>query len=372
MQATETKNRTLSPHVGGSTLVRENALRISARNERSGRKGFASGCGLGSGILNKRHYAKKGGSIGCFDGNEVDIELSVDFLYKSALNYCKLLGKELKFKPNGKPFEDIHDIIIAFNKVLPDNQTAIVDYNNHNCLLFRVFTSDDFPDVFVFLPVCNILKMSEPMQEIFRHFIRHYCTSQVIPIGDNHMEYDWVVNEHLEEQLCDPEFFGTEVEDIEFIKSYKEGIVFKTMKEISETKTTPKVVEEKLKTRSRKLSKKDRNLLKVMREGMPLLESGTIGSYGFTPYFDEINNSVMDSSAVDFEQTLGVFWSTDDPVAAIIEEGINVNINEYGCEKPGENMILSPITKEPLVSSNYPMKFYKWYCKLFEAVTDYE
>lgn len=310
-----------------------------------------------------------------YEFNDIDKQLSWQHLYDSAKNYCRLLGKEFNPELTGNIHGDILAIYKELKFALPENQELNIDVNLHpvKFLYFIVHGQGEFPDQFLFLPLKPVGLMPPELAELFIEFVRFYSYSQSVPLPDEHMDYDYIVTSLFPEYLEFPD--EAHEHDIEIAKNYAEGIIPETFKKLSKmVPLDPVDIRNKCREAIVKFQGKDLQIIESMLEGIELFGSGTIGEFGT---YDAEKDSLSDEynhyqSKVEFQRTLAIIWDDEDMAGDYLQEAINNDIGEFGCNGPNEYLMIYPDTQKPLVFSDYPMQFYKWFVKLFEILDEYE
>ncbi len=372
---TETQNRRISPATGTGINERKRPVRNTVRGKRTSQKAFSSNLTTGPGILNElfmniippTDLTERNDLIRT--GN-IDLGGSIRYLFDSAGNYCRLLNRELKITLTGKPFEDILNLYTELDRVLPDNQEINIDARD-NRFVFIVYGQCEFPEEFVFLPVKNIEKMSPQMAEIFMEFVAFFSASQGISLPQDQMDYDYMINCWIPEVFANAgEYDETEIKEV---KKYISGNIPDVFNSIYNISISAGSLLEKCKKEFKSANGTDKDLLDTIIEGIPLLESGSMDKYSYSPEMDALGEyEYYGGSPVEFERTLAIIWDDIDLIGQNLQDFLNTDIGELGCNGPTQFLILSPNTKETLHLSDYPMQFHRWLCKLYEKLEDYE
>jgi hypothetical protein len=372
---TKTHKRTVSKRAWSGPVKGKTGLINRARSKRASKAALSSWSDLGPGILNYEFPAiiSETNRDSLFSEIDVDGEKSCKQLYDSALNYMHLLGNESIIPLTGNKYEDIIIIYNALKSALPGGQKLnIDDYKKE--LSFEIYDEcEGFPEVFTFLPVNAVQRMSTSMADLFLEFVKFYASSQGILGHSDHGDIDYILEEYIPQELEGWKEEGHDKDGRANFEKYLSGYIPELFKAIESISTTSEILLQKCLDIRSSVTGTDLILLDVIIEGIPLLDSDSITRYSYSDNFDDEQEYDCDEvTPVEFDRTFAIIWDSKDWFCDCLEEWINNDINEFGCQGATSWNIILPETTKLFTLSEYPVKFYEWYCKLYETLELYE
>lgn len=119
--------------------------------------------------------------LSCIE-SKIDFDESLRNLFDTAENYFSLMGRKVRTVCTGDFHVDIPNLYCEFKEVLPKGVDINIDVYQNRSLGFELYNCRyDFPDEFIWFPVCGIEKMSEPVANIFKRFVSFLASYQEIP-----------------------------------------------------------------------------------------------------------------------------------------------------------------------------------------------
>lgn len=379
---TETKQRRISKAAGESIAQGKAEFKHNNRSQGSSETAISSGFNLGPDILNTQFKNILSESEikdrkDLFERHDIDAGFSVMFLYDSAKNYCELIGKKFELQLEFNAESDSYlNIILIYNELdaaLPKDHHLNIDCNTETGSLFFVVYGEQpgFPDQFIFLPIKNVQRMAKPMADTFLEFIKYFSQSQGILGPGDHQDIDYIIDGYIPNELEMWEEEHDEENRTDY-EMYTEGEIPAMFDAIDHIETNAETILNKCLEIRPTLTGIDLELIDIMIEGIPILNSGCLASFGYPCDKDSLNDDAYSGETVEFERTLAILWDDSDWFGELLQESINNDLAEFGADRPSEFLLLSPNTKEPLQPSDYPVKFYNWFCKLYEKIESYE
>lgn len=361
MQA-ETRHKGISYGTGKHPGTRKRSVSNRNRNGRAPQKAHPVLGALGTGILSVRFdpypLSMVGESIdiSCVESS-IDFEESLEHLFDTADTYFSLLGKTVRTVRTGDYRIDIPSLYLEFKEILPKGVEINIDVYQGCLLGFELYNCRyDFPDEFIWIPVCGIEKMSEPVADIFKRFVSFLSSSQEIPFPEQNEELGYV--------LEDPESYACGDDDfIELTRRYNEGDIHEVFEELLTLNPSAGEIQtlcDSLDYQS--LSSKEKEIVDCMRSGVVLLKQDSITRYNYRELESSVCYDIYEEDVfpVEFKRTIAIVYSTTDSVAESMGEELNCIIQEYGCYSPACYAEIWPFTNELFMPSDYPIRFYRF------------
>lgn len=283
-----------------------------------------------------------------------------NFLYDSARNYARLLGKEFNLAKRYRDFEKLYD---TFRGILPADQKCEITQHEGE-LMFHVV--DDREEGNLYYVPCEIIDRVEgALRDIYLCFFRLFRQSQGLSP---------LLEDPCFEMICGdlPDRELTEEDDgwLHMLYSYQKGEICKTLELVDEE---PQYTIRQLGNRIKKYvpqSEKESKILSLMLEGLELFRQGKpIMKYGFFPYED---SDFYDTYyPVQLDRIILILYNTDD--------GLFENLFEWTCEEAnqggydilsGGDLLITPQTKKLLKPDVYVEQFLKWINRFCHELND--
>lgn len=361
MQA-EKRHKGISYGTGKHPDARKRPVSNRNRNGRAPKKAHPVLGALGTGILSVRidpyplSMVGESNDFSCVESC-IAFEESLEHLFDTADTYFSLMGKTVRTVRTGDYRIDIPNLYLEFKEILPKGVEINIDAYQGRLLGFELYNCRyDFPDEFIWIPVCGIEKMSEPVADIFKRFVSFLSSSQDIPFPEQNDELDYVLEEP-ESYACGDDDF------MELARRYKEGDIHKLFEEILTLNPSAGEIQslcESLDCQS--LSSKEKEIVDCMRSGVILLKQDCITRYNYRELESSICYDIYEEDVfpMEFKRTIAIVYGTTDSVAESMGEELNCMIREYGCYSPACCAEIWPFTNELFMPSDYPIRFYRF------------
>ncbi len=284
-------------------------------------------------------------------------------LRDSALNYARLLGRELGHEPDGNLGACIADLYRKLAELEPSLHLNLESDGNR--LHFVFWQAHSWGGHTLYWLHTKILESLSPeMREATLLFFRKLRIATGMQTLQECYEIDYM-RDIVEDN---PDGYNND-EGWSVLKDYKKGgTVYELMSEI-ERGPDPDADLALMLSRMRPGSKEDKELLDIMREGIKFTESGnrSIFEYEYHPLMDEdYGNEIIEMDR------MVRFIYDDDMVCNQMIEWLN---NEYGngadeCV-PATCLRLRPDTGSVFMQDTFLDEFFVYMSKLIECVNNY-
>jgi hypothetical protein len=289
------------------------------------------------------------------------------YLRASALNYARLLGKELGHAADGNTGACIADLYHKLAELEPALHLNIEPVDSR--LSFVFWKRCNWGEHTLYWINTQILESLTPrMREATLLFFRKLKQATGMLTTNESGDVDAVL-EWMDEQRSAGEWPKDEREANEAVcDSYKTGgKAFKLMREIIQVPEPdadlPQVLSE---VRPRKT--KEKELLEILREGLRFTESRekSIFDYAYDPYYD----SDYGERAIEMDRIVRFTYECDIVNENLIDS-LNNDIN-YGCSEciPCNLLVLEPDTDSVFAEDTFPSEFFEWMDKLADCVNN--
>lgn len=254
------------------------------------------------------------------------------YLYRSAVNYAKLLGKNLEIKPN---CDDFNTLYYRFKDLLPVNQELYIS-EEYCSPRFYIVHEQDMERLTCFIP-CKVISNSEgEIQELYIEFFRHLQHSQRFTSLRKTRTY-----EYRKSGQEDPK----DIQWNELFNRYENGDIGEVLGLIE---TKPKMSLRKLENRIEKYDPKilsEERKLNLMLEGINLFkEKKSITNYGFLPIEDD--NHYDSFYPLEIDRLFCIVYEKEDLMENCLISWIESDLEEgMGELIPGGDLFISPQTK---------------------------
>lgn len=287
--------------------------------------------------------------------SELYSEENYGFLYRSAKNYLKLLGKDIGIEPDGY---DFHKLYSHFNDALPEGQECEL-YRYGDTIYFHVI-ENSFGWELYYIPCAVIDRAGPVLSGIFLDFFRLLQHTQ----GLTPLKEDPVYSIYTGDMRPSS---GNEEERKRLANEYGKGHIGELLDKIAQE---PRNGITKLRNRIRKYDPrpKEAGLLALMLEGLELFGGGKnrkkkITGYGFFP--NETEDYYNCYWPVEVGRTLMIVYE-EDMVYHFLRKWITGEAHEQSAEIfSAGNKIITPRTRAPLRINRYVIDFFNW-LKRFE------
>lgn len=361
MQA-ETRHKRISYGTGKHPDARKKTVSNRNRNGRAPKKAHPVLGALGTDILNVRiepyplEIAGESVDLSCIE-SKIDFDESLRNLFDTAENYFSLMGRKVRTVCTGDFHVDIPNLYCEFKGVLPKGVDINIDVYQNRSLGFELYNCRyDFPDEFIWFPVCGIEKMSEPVANIFKRFVSFLASYQEIPFPEQNEELDYV--------LEDPESYACGDDDfMELARRYKEGDIHELFEEIQNLDASPvEIISLCDSLDLQSINSKEKEIVDCLKRGVVLLEQDCITHYNYRELESCICYDIYEDDIfpVEFKRTVAIVYGSSDDMVNSMSGDLNSMIQEYGCYSPACYAEIWPFTNKLFQPSDYPIRFYRF------------
>lgn len=287
---------------------------------------------------------------------------NLDYLYRSAANYARLLGIRLKFnckKYARHPKLGMAELYRAFDAIVPENVNIELDGGR---LVFCLYRFNKWPDYEVlWLPLDFTDSLSKEVRrvtlEFIRRFARHHGMWSITDLYHFSMAEDWLTCDEDEED-------GGKVKDRaerrrtqRLLESYNSGRISRLLKRMDGRAFCHDL--EKALDSCRPESGSERTLLGIVKDGLTLIGNGKpcIMDYGYD-WAKEENPEIM---PVGLESQILLAYSLDDAVAEEVMQAFSADVREGYNLTPVTRMFITPETDKVFKVDDFPERFTKWF-----------
>lgn len=275
-----------------------------------------------------------------------------DFLYRSAKNYLKLLGKDIGIKSDGYDFIKLYQ---HFNLALPEHQECEL-YRHADTIYLHVIENNAGWELY-YIPCAVIHRVNPVLSDIFIDFFRLFQHTQKLAALKEDPVYEIFIGDTGHYALKDKE------ERKKLTENYKNGHIGEILDKIAEEPVTSIT---KLKNRIKKYDPRpeEAGIIALMLEGLELFRrKEAITKHTFFPY--ETEDYYNCYWPVEADRTLMIIYDKD-MLSEFISEWITEEAQEQSAEiYSAGSKIITPWTRAPLKINQYVIDFFNW-IKRFE------
>lgn len=296
--------------------------------------------------------------------SELYSEEHYGFLYRSAKNYLKLLGKDLGIEPGGHDFNKLYR---HFNNALPEGQYCELCRCGKD-IYFHVIDNSAGWELH-YIP-CAVIDRVEDIQlsGILLDFFRLLqYTQRLTPLKEDPV-YQIFISDTGHYALKD------EQERKRLADEYEKGYIGELLDKIAQPPDTAICIR-KLKERIRKYDPRpqEAGIVTLMQEGLDLFagrknSKKKIIHYGFFP--DETEDYYNCYWPVEASRTLMIVYE-EDMLHTFLGEWINNEVQEQSAEIfSAGNKVITPRTRAPLKTEQYVIDFFNWLKRFENELSD--
>lgn len=306
------------------------------------------------------------------DGVKTDVATmaNLEYLYRSAANYARLLGVKLKFnckKYARHPKLGMAELYRAFDAIVSENVNIELDGGR---LVFCLYRFNKWPDYEVlWLPLDFTDSLSKEVRrvtlEFIRRFARHHGMWNIT--GSYHFS---MVEDYL--SCCyedEPDDNRTEAErrrTLRLLDSYNNGRISRLFKRIG-GRAFCRDLEETLES-CRPANEAERILLGIINDGLALIGKGKPCIMDYE--YDWEKEDKPDIMPVGLECQILLAYSLDDEVAAEVMQAFSADVRESYNLTPVTRLLITPETDKVFTEDDFPERFAKWFYRLVEHVSE--
>lgn len=267
------------------------------------------------------------------------------YLYESAKNYAKLLGKE--FSPEADP-NNFTALYRRFAKILPESHE--LDLTAEEDDLYFIVTDNRADELTYFIPLKIIGESKGRLKNLYHSFFALFRKYQAVtPFDKNTLLRHYVRDSAVKNRK--------EWETTKY--RYTKGKISRIFESLwEEPEFNPEELIQQIRTyKARKV--KTKTLLKLMQEGLELFEKGNIFDHRCSPIEDQYYYESY--CPVDMRNLISFIYDPDDMMTHQLTEFIKEEAEEQGYEfLISEYKRLSPHDEKPLEESHFLISFMNW------------
>lgn len=272
--------------------------------------------------------------------------------------------------PEGTTLDNFWTLVLAkIDKLVGNNQWVVHPYNGGKD--YCIFEYSEYKE-----PIENGNCM--PLEWVVRikdqnvrwavekciSFIIQKCWLPIcgLNIEDDYYSYaiDSLMNRGIDE--------GEEKEFVdqctEYIKSYTEGSIKNYTVAINTQKVNWKQID-----KAYDILEEHTEIWDWLKKGIQLAsENMNIYKFMCNPYDPE----EQDGRPIMFDNMVGFYWGTGDPIVAEVDEFLNANCNEAGVVSPFNSAIHAPNKSETIKYNDWPVRLYDWHTEGNKLIDKYE
>lgn len=288
-------------------------------------------------------------------------EENYDFLYRSAKNYLRLLGKDIGIEPDG---HDFHKLYRCLNQALPGDQYCELNrYGKVIC--FHVI--DDSPDRELHYIPCAVIDRveNERLGGILSDFFRLLQHTQgLAPLKEDPV-YQLFISDtgHYTPK--------EKRERKRLTNEYEKGHIGEILEKITRPPEDAACIK-KLKKRIGKYDPRpqEAGIIALMLEGLELFgRKKKITDYGFFP--DETEDYYNCYYPVEVQRTLMIVYD-EDMLYQFLCEWVREEAQEQCAEIfSAGNKVITPRTRAPMETDLYVIDFFNWLKRFENELSDF-
>lgn len=306
------------------------------------------------------------------DGVKTDVATTanLDYLYRSAANYARLLGVRLKFnckKYARHPKLGMAELYRAFDAVVPENVNIELDGGRLVFCLYRFSKWSDYE--VLWLPLDFTANLSKGVRrvtlEFIRRFARHHGMWNITGSYHFGMAEDCLSCSYDYE----PDDGRTEAErrrTLRLLESYNNGRIsrlFKRMAGRAFCRDLETALESCLPE-----GETERTWLGIIKDGLTLIGKGKPCIMDYE--YDWAKEEEPDIMPAGLESQVLVAYSLDDEVAAEVMQAFTADVHESYNLTPATRLLITPETDKVFTEDDFPERFVKWFYSFVEHVSE--
>ncbi len=305
------------------------------------------------------------------EGKDINFITRDNYVYlrESALNYARLLGKELGHIPEGNTGACIADLYHKLAELEPSLNLNMEPVESRLRFVFWQQCEWSVRTLYWINMKCveTTSPLSTPMREAAMLFFRKLKKATGMLTTNQSPDVDWVLM-NLDEQYEQGEWLNEKERRANraVIDSYQDGgKVYRLMGEIVQ-EPNPDADLAAMLSGLKPRKEKERALLEIMREGVRFTDSASpsIFHYEYDPYYDE----TYDERGIELERVIRFMYDKD----LVNDDLIQSLNNDLECGNgecvPCTRLCLTPDTDSVFAEDPFPSEFFAWLVKLIECV----
>lgn len=297
------------------------------------------------------------------DGVKTDIATTanLDYLYRSAANYARLLGVKLKFnckKYARHPKLGMAELYRAFDAIVSENVNFEIDGGRPT---FCLYSFSKWPDYEVlWLPLDFIANLSKEVRrvtlEFIRRFARHHGMRNITGSYHYSMAEDCLSYSYDDE----PDDGRNEAErrrTLRLLGSYNNGRISRLFRRLG-GRALCRDLEEALESCLPE-GEAERTLLGIIKDGFMLIGKGKPSIMDYE--YDWAKEDDPDIMPVGLECQILLAYSLDDAVAEEVMQAFSADVHEGYNLTPVTRLFITPETDKVFKEDDFPERFTKWF-----------
>lgn len=297
------------------------------------------------------------------DGVKTDVATmaNLDYLYRSAANYARLLGVKLKFnckKYARHPKLGMAELYRAFDAIVSENVNFEIDGGRPT---FCLYSFSKWPDYEVlWLPLDFIANLSKEVRrvtlEFIRRFARHHGMRNITGSYHYSMAEDCLSYSYDDE----PDDGRNEAErrrTLRLLGSYNNGRISRLFRRLG-GRALCRDLEEALESCLPE-GEAERTLLGIINDGLTLIGKGKPCIMDYE--YDWAKEEEPDIMPAGLESQVLVAYSLDDEVATEVMQAFSADVRESYNLTPVTRLLITPETDQVFTADDFPERFAKWF-----------
>lgn len=290
-----------------------------------------------------------------------------DFLYRSAMNYARLLGSSFDLR---RQENDFTSLLWYFEKLLPEGQHLYLMEENKK-LRFKILFGNDFllGEVF-FIPIEILNRTEGDFRDIVLTFFQLFRQMHALMRKEHQYDYEMIVEGYLDSWYDREE--NPEVQTL--LEAYRNGYINDTFSAVyQEPNLSTGELEQWVKSYKPK-NEAEKRLITSIRQGINILYMDkNIFDYACHPGKDDENFYYSDDDCIiEAGRLIRFVYSGSDYVTDSFLESINAEseccANEYF---PRNSLVLTPDTG-CLIEVDFVECFFSWLMEFINSLYEYE
>lgn len=287
-----------------------------------------------------------------------------EYLRDSALQYAKLLNRELTYTQTSDIGMNIANLYKSFQAILGDIGLNIeIDGKG---LVFIIYKKHDWGDILLWLSVKFIELLDRELQNIAITFVREFSKSNGILSLFATTLYE-NVRSYLEESLDDQGYSDDELKEYkDLLQSYETGeinMLFSRVMNAKPCKVLPEMI-----ASCRPRQEREKKLIQLFEEGLQFIGTDlpSIKQYEYDPE-SELDDEIC---PIGFDDTILLVYDEDDWLSENMIEHLNYQLQDSYTINPHSVMQLCPETDKLLLLNDYPERFKNWFNKFVSFIEE--
>lgn len=317
-----------------------------------------------NGFLTERLLPVASGLCVETDGVKTDVATmaNLDYLYRSAANYARLLGMRFKFnckKYARHPKLGMAELYRAFDAIVPENVNIELDGGR---LVFCLYRFNKWPDYEVlWLPLDFTDSLSKGVRrvtlEFIRRFVRHHGMWSITDSYHFSMAEDWLTYEEDEADDGKGKDRAERRHTQRLLESYNSGRISRLFKRMDGRAFCMDI--EKALDSCNPESEAEQTLLGLIKDGLMLIGKGKPSIMDYE--YDWAKEEDPDIMPVGLECQILLAYSLDDTVAEEVMQAFSADVHEGYNLTPVTRLFITPETDKVFKGDDFPERFTKWF-----------